>query len=76
MAIFLKAAEFIDLCQQSQMESSSNQTGLDRSTLLPRSLGQGTYRQVCLRGGLTIEIREGFCNKPSGLSRLMSLFFP
>lgn len=76
MAIFLKEAEFTDLCQQSQMESLSPQTGLDCSTLLPRSLGQGTCRQLCLRGGLTIEIREGVLQQTLRIEQTHEPVFP
>lgn len=76
MALFLKAAEFTQLCQQGQMESSSDQTGLDRSTLLPKSLGQGTYRQLHLRGGLTIEIREGVLQQTLRIEQIHESIFP
>jgi len=76
MALFLKAAEFTQLCQQGQIEPSSNQTGFDRSTLLPRSLGQGTYRQLNLRGGLTIEIREGVLQQTLRLEQIHGPVFP
>lgn len=75
MALFLKAAEFTQLCQQGQIESSSG-TGLDRSTLLPRSLGQGTYRQLHLRGGLTIEIREGVLQETLRIEQIHEPEFP
>ncbi len=76
MAIFLKAAEFTDLCQQGQIESLSHQTGLGSSTLLPRSLGQGTYRQLRLRGGLTIEIREGILQQTLRIEQIHEPVFP
>ncbi|WP_299486208.1 AraC family transcriptional regulator [Acaryochloris sp. IP29b_bin.137] len=76
MALFLKAAEFSQLCQQGQMESPSNQNGLDRSTLLPRRLGQGTYRQLNLRGGLTIEIREGILQETLRIEQIHEPVFP
>lgn len=76
MAISLSAAEFTDLCEPFSDQSSSQQSGLGCSVVLPKRLGKGMRHLFQLRGGLTLEITEGQLRQAVRVKQIHETRFP